>query len=131
LDEKIVHINSHGFRGVEFTKEKDENVYRFFTLGGSTTFGVGLLDNQTWPFYLQELYEQNNPGLTVEVINAGFPGKWSKTETISIKNQLLAFEPDLFIIYDGANELHWESKDSPGASATEWGKRWMEICGTS
>jgi len=38
LDEKIVHINSHGFRGVEFTKEKDENVYRFFTLGGSTNF---------------------------------------------------------------------------------------------
>ncbi len=128
LDEKIVHFNSHGFRGVEFTKEKDENVYRLFTIGGSTTFGVGVLDNQTWPFYLQELYEQNNPSLTVEVINAGYPGKWSKPETILIKNQLLAFEPDLFIIYDGVNDLIKDTRDNPGASAKDWGKRWMEIC---
>ena len=32
--------NSHGFRGDEFEKEKPDNTFRIFALGGSTTFGV-------------------------------------------------------------------------------------------
>jgi len=128
MDENLVNINSHGFRGPEFTEDKAENIYRIFTVGGSTTFGAGVLDNQTWPFYLQEFYDQSDLDFKVEIINAGWPGKWSRPETKMIKNQLLAFEPDLFIIYDGANEIPRKTRNTPEVSATEWGKSWMEIC---
>jgi len=128
LDENLVSINNHGFRGPEFTEVKAENTYRIFTVGGSTTFGLGVLDDQTWPFYLQEFYDQSDLDFKVEVINAGWPGKWSGSEVILIKKQLLALNPDLFIIYDGANDLLFENKGRRNVSATLWGERWMAIC---
>jgi len=71
IDKEIVHINSEGYRGPEFTKEKPANVFRIFTIGGSTTFGSGVFDNQTYPYYLQEIYDQSKLEFKVEVINIG------------------------------------------------------------
>jgi len=39
-----VHINEHGFRGPEITKEKPVNTFRIFLVGGSTMFGSGSND---------------------------------------------------------------------------------------
>jgi len=129
LDENLVYINSHGFRGLEFTEIKPDNTYRIFTVGGSTTFGIGVLDNQTFPFYLQELYDNTNLGFKVEVIDSSWPWLWSLPETEIIKKQLINFEPDLFIIYDGVNDLRREVKhDMVEASALLWKERWTEIC---
>ena len=36
-----VNLNSHGFRGDDFSKTKPSNMYRIFMLGGSTMFGSG------------------------------------------------------------------------------------------
>ena len=44
--------NSHGFRGDEFEKEKPDDTFRIFTVGGSTTFGIGAEDDETWPAHL-------------------------------------------------------------------------------
>jgi len=51
----MVYINEYGFRGPEITKEKPEKTYRIFAIGASTTFGSGVFDTQTYPFYLQLL----------------------------------------------------------------------------
>jgi len=129
LDEKVVYINSEGFRGPEITKVKPSNTYRIFVMGGSTTFGAGSLDHQTPPFYLEEFYNQTNLDVNVEVINAGWPFRWSLDETTMIKEDWLDYEPDLFIVFDGFNELVWEEiKGNPNASPTQWKERWMEIC---
>jgi len=128
LDEKVVYINSDGFRGPEITKAKPLNTYRIFVIGGSTTFGSGSLDHQTPPFYLQELYNQTNIGVNVEVINAGWPFMWSFDETTMIKENLLDYDPNLFIVYEGINELFWENRGDSNASPTQWKERWMEIC---
>ena len=56
---KTVTINSEGFRGPEITKSKPDNTFRIFTVGGSTTIGAGVLDHQTYPFYLQEKFHDN------------------------------------------------------------------------
>jgi len=53
-DKNLVYINSFGFRNPEFTELKLENTVRIFTIGGSTTFGSGVLDNHTYPYYLQK-----------------------------------------------------------------------------
>lgn len=104
---KTININSHGFRGSEITKEKPADVYRIFVVGGSTVFGVGSTsDSTTIPGYLQKLFDSSNLGIKIEVINAGIPKAYSYTETNYIRNNLLDYEPDLFIIYDGWNDLN-------------------------
>jgi len=101
-----VNINSDGFRGSEITKEKSENTYRIFVVGGSTTFGVGATsDLTTIPGFLQKKFDDANLNFKVEVINAGIPKAYSFTETYYIENILLEYDPDLFIIYDGWNDI--------------------------
>jgi len=97
------NINSHGFRGPEISLEKPENIFRIFVLGGSSLFGVGATsDENTIPGYLQKEFDK--AGLKVEVINAGIGYAESTTESYYIKNMLVDFNPDLFIIYDGWND---------------------------
>jgi len=128
LDRSLINWNSEGFRSPEFEKEKPENTYRIFNIGGSTTFGIGVINNQTFPFYLQQFFDQSNVGLKVEVINAGVVGSWSLAETKLVKERLLNFQPDLFIVYDGWNDNRKVAKDTGLASATLWKERWIEIC---
>ena len=100
-----VNINSFGFRGVEISKEKPENVYRIIMLGGSTLFGYGASsDETTIPGFLQKKFETTDSDFKVEVINAGSSGAYSKTETLYVKHKLLDFDPDLIIVYDGWND---------------------------
>jgi len=100
-----ININSHGFRGPEFSQDKPFDTYRIFVVGGSTTYGVGSTSDQTTiPGYLQQKYSEINLPINVEVINAGIGGAESTRETYMIKNILLDFDPDLFIIYDGWND---------------------------
>jgi len=129
LDKNKVYLNSEGFRSPEFSPEKSQNTYRIFIIGASTTFGTGVLDHQTFPFYLRQMYNETELGFDVEIINAGWPSYWSKDEVELIKTRLLAFYPDLFIVYDGSSELIQDTKfrDDPN-SPTKWKERWMEIC---
>ena len=101
-----LNINSHGFRGSDISKEKPDNTYRIFTVGGSTMFGVGSTsDDTTIAGYLQKKIDNVDLGINIEVINAGLPKAESYTESLYIKNKLIEFEPDLFIVYDGWNDL--------------------------
>ena len=127
-DENIVNFNSEGFRGSEFTKEKSEDVYRIFITGGSTTIGMGVFDNQTYPYYLQQMFNEVNLGKRVEVINIGWPGWSSLDEVKIIKTKFIEYNPNLFIVYDGWNDTLLTIRDHPKGSATQWKERWIEIC---
>jgi len=99
-----IDINNNGFRGNEIEVKKAIDTYRIFVIGGSTVFGVGSSSNETTiPGYLQE-YFLTIPELNVEVINAGIPKAFSNTEFNYIQNEILDYEPDLLIIYDGWND---------------------------
>ena len=104
-----LNINSHGFRGPDISKEKPDDTYRIFTIGGSTMYGYGSTsDKTTIAGYLQQEFENTNLGMNIEVINAGIPAADSYSESIFIKNKLIEFQPDLFIVYDGWNDLDHE-----------------------
>jgi len=128
--------NNHGLRGPDFTTEKPNNVYRIILVGGSTTLSIGVFEDETISYYLKEKF--NNSGLEfVEVINAGLASAWSKTETKLIKERLIDFDPDLFIVYDGFNDIKhgfnvWASEEQreKGNYSTQinWKDRWIEIC---
>ena len=101
-----LNINNFGFRGPDISYEKPADTFRIFMLGGSTTFGVGASsDSTTIAGFLQQYFEQENLPKKIQVINAGKSSFFSLHETQLIKSKLLEFEPDLFIVYDGLNEI--------------------------
>jgi len=97
-----VNINSMGFRGDEIEKNNNNKQYRIFFLGGSTAYGVySTSDKTTISGYLQQKFTNSN----VEIINAGVNGANSFDETYTIKQKLMNLSPNLFIVYDGWNDL--------------------------
>jgi len=103
---KTININNEGFRGSEIQKEKPEDTYRIFMVGGSTTMGYGSTSDQTTiPARLQEKFNQVNLEKRVEVINAGVNGYTSNDEMNLVKNKLVHYDPDLVIVFDGSNDL--------------------------
>ena len=100
--------NFYGFRGNEFEKEKQDNTFRIFTIGGSTTFGTAAVDNETWPAHLQQVINEKITDKEIEVINAGIPSSQTESEYDLIKSKLPSLDPDLIIMYDGWNELRYQ-----------------------
>ena len=103
--------NSHGFRGDEFEKEKPDDTFRIFTVGGSTTFGIGAEDDETWPAHLQQIINDEITDREIEVINTGTPGFSSSYEYTLINDKLSMFDPDLIIVYDGFNDYLYTPVD--------------------
>ena len=101
---KTININNDGFRGPEISKEKLENAYRIFVIGGSTAF-AGSSDETTVAGYLQNEFNKKNSELKVEVINAGIINAFSFTETKYVKEKLVNYDPDMIIVYTGINDL--------------------------
>jgi lysophospholipase L1-like esterase len=104
LFESEVVINSLGFRGKEFPREKG-NAYRIVALGESTTFGCTLnQDDKPWPELLESMIN-TRLRLTrrVEVINAGVPACTLKDNVQRIPRDILPLRPDLLISYHGIN----------------------------
>ena len=100
------NLNSHGFRGTEFSEAKSPSTYRIFMIGGSTMFGSGATSDQTTiPGILQKMFDSDNSIQKIEVINAGLSGANSDTELELIDKKLIAFSPNLVIVYDGLNNL--------------------------
>lgn len=92
--------NSKGYRSDNFTTKKPKGKMRIVTLGGSTTYGVGVNNDETWPYYLaQEL------GNDYEVINMGVPGYSSAENLIQTELYLSELQPDLAIYHIGLNDL--------------------------
>ena len=129
---KVSALNSHGFRGVEFSAEKPSNTYRIFLIGGSTIFGEHVGESDTKAAHLQKLFADQNLDFNIEVINAGVASAWSKTEVIMVKEKIINYEPDLLIIFDGWNDVTGELVKNANwnkeANVENWISRWTEIC---
>jgi len=96
---ETVNINSDGFRGNEI---KEDSQYRIFFLGGSTAYGLySTSDQTTISGFLQKKFESKN----IEIINAGVNGADSFDEKYTIKQKLMNMSPNMFLVYDGWNDL--------------------------
>ena len=99
-----VVMNSRGFRGEEFTEEKPPGVTRIVTLGSSSTFGYRSKDDETYPFYLEEILNRQFPNKRFEVINLGIPHLKSAQVLALAYTEGLQLNPDFVTIYDGIND---------------------------
>lgn len=89
-------INSHGYRGPEFSVPKPEGVKRIMVVGDSFTFGVGSNDDETIPALVQQQLRANDPD--VEVINAGAGHASPIYHYVNMQNFHLKNDPDLVIL---------------------------------
>ncbi|MCZ7583052.1 MAG: GDSL-type esterase/lipase family protein [Deltaproteobacteria bacterium] len=86
------------FRGREdVSPERAADVFRIVALGDSCVYGVGVRSQEAWPARLQTML--SDAPLTVEVLNAGVPGYELGQLAWYLQRDLLAYHPDLVIVY--------------------------------
>lgn len=92
------------FNPQSFSKPKPPGTYRIFTLGGSTTYGRPYQDHTSFSGWLRELLPLADRNKNWEVINAGGIS-YASYRVAHLMEELVAYQPDLFIIYTGHNEF--------------------------
>ncbi|MCX8110786.1 MAG: SGNH/GDSL hydrolase family protein [Syntrophorhabdaceae bacterium] len=96
----IFSHNSLGLRGKKIEIAKKQNVKRIAVLGGSSTYCIGVSDNETWPYYLEK-----ELGAGFEVLNYGVPGYTTVEHIIQTALNLSDLSPDICIYYIGWNDM--------------------------
>lgn len=92
------------FNAQSFPRAKGPNTYRIFTVGGSTTYGRPYDDQTSFSSWLRELLPFADREKNWEVINAGGIS-YASYRVAHLMEELISYQPDLFIIYTGHNEF--------------------------
>ncbi len=92
-------INRQGFRrAADVTKEKQQDTFRVFLMGGSAAHGQGnplvhIYQDQTIDAYLERKLKQLHPDHNIEIINAAVRGYQVFQHTTYILSELLDYHP--------------------------------------
>lgn len=92
------------FNDQMFAVQKPNNGFRFFTLGGSSSYGYPRGAEVAFTAILSELLAEGHPGLTIEGINASGISYGMHRLNI-VADELVDYDPNLLIIYSGHNEF--------------------------
>jgi tetratricopeptide (TPR) repeat protein len=107
-------VKNRYFNRTEFTPDpspehflvsKPPGTFRIFCLGGSTTVGYPYWYNGAFSSFLRDRLKALFPDRSIEIVNVGMTATNSYT-VLDLSRDLLKFEPDLFIVYDGHNEFY-------------------------
>lgn len=99
-----IDINKHGFRYGPLNKEKPDDTLRIFMLGGSVVF-YGHTNETTISGYLEQRLDEAYAPTDVQVVNAGVTGFISDQELTMLVTQVIEFQPDAVIVFDGFNDF--------------------------
>ncbi len=88
-----------------FSVPKPQGTFRIFCLGGSTTVGYPYWYNGSFSSFLRDRLRATFPDRQIEIINVGMTATNSFTVN-DMAEELIDYEPDLFIVYDGHNEFY-------------------------
>ena len=92
------------FNPQRFVKNKLTGTYRIFCMGGSTTVGRPYDDTTSFCGWLRAMLPKADPSRQWEIINAGGVS-YASYRIAKLMEELVHYEPDLFIIYSGHNEF--------------------------
>lgn len=84
--------------------KKEPGEYRIFIFGGSSAYGFPVADRYSIAAWLRKSFPHLLPGKKVRVVNCGWPGK-SSHQVVEGAHTVMRYEPDLFIIYSGHNDV--------------------------
>lgn len=96
-------INSQGFRDHEYTREKPLGAYRIAAIGDSVTFGKGVILEDTFSKMLERRLS-SICGKKAEVLNFGVYGYNTDQEFAILKEQAMAYNPDMVIVLYTLND---------------------------
>lgn len=105
---KVVHqytINSRGFRGKEVDLQSDK--FRIVALGGSTTIGLEVKDNETYPAQLESMLNYENKNY--EVLNMGFGSRSLNFVKNLLYSEVFKYKPQMLIIYNNRNNIMYDA----------------------
>ncbi|HTP81034.1 MAG TPA: tetratricopeptide repeat protein [Bacteroidota bacterium] len=88
-----------------FLVPKPPGVFRIFCLGGSTTVGFPYGPVGSFATFLRDRLHAYFPGKQFDVINLGMTATNSYA-VLDIAREIVDYEPDLIIVYDGHNEFY-------------------------
>ena len=88
-----------------FEAAKPAGTYRIFVLGESSAYGALLDDHQTWASQLEFILDGAQQERDVQVINCGVRATTTSVYP-SFLEELHEYEPDLFVLYAGHNEVY-------------------------
>ncbi len=97
-------INEMG-RGPSPSISKAPGRIRIMAVGASSTYGINNPDDATWPAFLEEELRRRY-GSRVEVLNAGRPGYQLEDFLVLFPSQLIRYQPDIVLFYEGWNDTH-------------------------
>ncbi|MHC4354643.1 MAG: tetratricopeptide repeat protein [Planctomycetota bacterium] len=92
------------FNPQQFAEDKPSGTYRIFCAGGSTTFGRPYDDMTSFCGWLREMLPKADPSRRWELINVGGVS-YASYRVALLMEELVRYEPDLFIVYSGHNEF--------------------------
>jgi tetratricopeptide (TPR) repeat protein len=92
------------FNPQQFAAKKPAGTYRIFCAGGSTTFGRPYDDVTSFCGWLRAMLPKADPSREWELINVGGVS-YASYRVAVLMEELIRYEPDLFIIYSGHNEF--------------------------
>lgn len=93
-----VSTNSKHLRYAEVPTGRQPETLRIMALGDSTTFGWGVNDDESYPAYLEQILQSKVDGVKIEVINGGQPGYSSFQGIYHVKQRVLPYEADIYMI---------------------------------
>lgn len=107
----MMHINSFGFRGKEFSPAKPPGVVRILGIGDSFTLGMAVGDDDTYLAQLEEMLNRDG-GAQYETINSGHQNMNTRQEYAYLKERdLMSLDPDAVILgFTMHNDAHLAKK---------------------
>lgn len=92
------------FNYQKFSSQRPADTHRVFCVGGSTTYGRPYDDVTSFCGWLRVLLPVADPSRSWEFINAGGIS-YASYRVAALMEELVQYQPDLFIIYTGHNEF--------------------------
>ena len=91
----VVHINSQGLRGKEFSARKPDGTIRILGIGDSFTYGRAVNDDDIFMVKVEEMLNTGHDGIAYETINFGREGSnTAKQLALFKKRDALKLEPE-------------------------------------
>ena len=101
---RVTHPEAYKSHNLTFPVDKPPNTFRIFSLGGSANAGWPHGPQERYTQYLAKALQRATERLHVEVLNVSAHA-WASYRVREVFDDIVAYDPDLIIVYSGNNEF--------------------------
>jgi lysophospholipase L1-like esterase len=101
----VATANSMNYRGPEVPLHPAPGTIRIILLGGSTTHGFGVADDQTIDTYMRQQLTAKYPGVRFDVVNLALDGYDALQMLERLRTDGLPMSPSIVVLNEGINDV--------------------------